>query len=1061
MGLQRTHNSHRQAKHNAGTAAAVLGWVVACVLVAACSTHKNTPMGRRWQAFTARYNTYYNGHQAFLEGNEQKEKGNKDDYTETLPLYMVGNKKSRSLGQSAYDRAIEKSEKTIKLHSIKQKPEWKKNRRKTEKDKEWLSRREYNPFLWNAWMLLGKAQFQRGSFEEAAATFAYTARLYQGQPAIRQQAQAWLARCYVELEWVYEAEDVLRSATRDSTHYRAQRDWDAARANYLIASGQLAEARPYLKQVISHERHGYRKARHYFLLGQIEASLGNDQAAYKAFQRVLRQSPPYELSFNARIAQTEVLAGHSSHDGQLSASARKMVRRLRGMARDDNNKDYLDQVYYAIGNIYMSAPDTLKALEAYEKGAAKGTRSGTEKGVLLLRMGDIYWTMERYNDAQRCYGQAVGMLDKERQGYEQLAERSKVLDELVPHTDAIHLQDSLQELALMPEAQRLEAIDSVIKALKEKEKAEERARQEAEAEKQGQSNQAQNARNNNSNRNNNTPTLPQQGKDATWYFYNPTAVNQGKQSFQRQWGKRENADNWQRINQTVVGAPALTENDEGADVQPDDTTATDSNGEQEEQKDAATDSLQNDPHQREYYLAQIPFTEEQKAASDDIIKEALLQSGIIFKDKLDNLRLAMKQLERLQTQYADYPQMDLAFYHLYLAYMRDGKVTQAQHCIDSLQQRFPDSEWTVLLSDPYFAENQRFGVHIEDSLYAATYQAFLDQNYGQVKGNSEVSAQRFPLGEHRPKFLFIDGLACLNEGDANGCLERMKTVVEKYPKSEVTEMAGMIVKGVGEGRVLHGGQFDLGDVWSLRGLTASADSTQQDTLSTDRNVPYLFVLAYQPDSLLSLQATAALHPAASSASASATTPAASASASALPPAAPAAGSATTPAASAAGQTRQSDDPTARENRLLFQMARYNFTNFLVRNFDIDIDRQEQLHRLTVSGFLSYDEALQYARRLYADPQMRQLLRPCRRIIISQQNLPLLGTRFSYNDYDEFYLKTLAPIKVSEEQLLLRPDVIVQPSEDDMDAPADGNEGDTDDGTQGTDDGFIDFGDDFF
>lgn len=30
------------------------------------------------------------------------------------------------------------------------------------------------------------------------------------------------------------------------------------------------------------------------------------------------------------------------------------------------------------------------------------------------------------------------------------------------------------------------------------------------------------------------------------------AVQQGKQLFQRQWGKRENVDNWQRVNTTVV-----------------------------------------------------------------------------------------------------------------------------------------------------------------------------------------------------------------------------------------------------------------------------------------------------------------------------------------------------------------------------------------------------------------------------------------------------------------------------------------------------------------------------
>ena len=151
-----------------------------------------------------------------------------------------------------------------------------------------------------------------------------------------------------------------------------------------------------------------------------------------------------------------------------------MIGRLKRMARSDKNKDYLDQVYYAIGNIYLAQNDSTQAIIAYERGAAKATRSGIEKGVLLLKLGDIYWDKERYNDAQRCYGQAIGMLDKERKDYEELAARSKILDDLVPYTDAIHLQDSLQSLAKMSESERNAAIDRTIEALKKKEKEERR-----------------------------------------------------------------------------------------------------------------------------------------------------------------------------------------------------------------------------------------------------------------------------------------------------------------------------------------------------------------------------------------------------------------------------------------------------------------------------------------------------------------------------------------------------------------------------------------------------------
>ena len=434
-----------------------------------CRHQGNT---RWWHSFNARYNTYYNGDLAYTEGCLKQESNNKDDFTGMIPLYPVANKATRTMGKADFDRAIEKSEKAIKLHSIKRRPTWNKSRRKTAKDIEWLGRKEYNPFLWKAWLLMGKSQFQKGEFDEAAATFSYMSRLYATQPAINGLARAWLAKCYAELDWLYDAEDVITKMRRDTMHYKAEKEWDYTLADYHVRNRDYAEAVKYLAKVIRHERRRKLRARQWYLMGQLQSALGNKEEAYRAFRKVVRQSPPYEVEFNARIAQTEVMAG---------GKPKQMIKKLRRMARSDNNKDYLDQVYYAIGNIYLAEGDTANAISAYERGNKESTRNGTEKGVLLLKLGDIYWAMERYNDAQRCYGEAIGLLDKERPGYEELSKRSEVLDELVPFTDAVHLQDSLQVLAKLPEAERNAAIDRVIEELKKKEEEERRAAQEAAA----------------------------------------------------------------------------------------------------------------------------------------------------------------------------------------------------------------------------------------------------------------------------------------------------------------------------------------------------------------------------------------------------------------------------------------------------------------------------------------------------------------------------------------------------------------------------------------------------
>ena len=155
-----------------------------------------------------------------------------------------------------------------------------------------------------------------------------------------------------------------------------------------------------------------------------------------------------------------------------------------------------------------------------------------------------------------------------------------------------------------------------------------------------------------------------------------------------------------------------------------------------------------------------------------------------------------------------------------------------------------------------------------------------------------------------------------------------------------------------------------------------------DTLSTERDTRYTFILAYSPDSV-------------------------------------------------------------NQNQLLYDIAKYNFTSYLVRNFDINIDTDGPISRMMVSGFRSYDEALQYAHQLFANLQMKQRLAGCRQIIISDQNLPLLGTVFSYDDYDIFFHEELAPVEVTKQQLLLQPDTIVE-EPDEEDAPPQQQQNDDDD-----------------
>lgn len=174
---------------------------------------------------------------------------------------------------------------------------------------------------------------------------------------------------------------------------------------------------------------------------------------------------------------------------------------------------------------------------------------------------------------------------------------------------------------------------------------------------------------------------------------------------------------------------------------------------------------------------------------------------------------------------------------------------------------------------------------------------------------------------------------------------------------------------------MYGGKFDIDNVWQRRAaVLADSDSIATRQLSAERNTPFVYMAVYAPDSV-------------------------------------------------------------DENRLLFNIARYNFTSYLVRNFDIAIEDVGGMHSMTISGFRNYDEALQYARQLHSQKPVAQLMAHARSVIVSEENRQLLGQQFSYDDYDRFYTRHFAPLKITDEPLLNEPDYIPEPPSDDNYAPS--------------------------
>ena len=887
--------------------------IIAAILVAAgavsCSTKKNTAASRQWQAFNTRYNVYYNGNEHYKEQLQTMERGYEDDYTRMLLTHPADARADNKYPQPTGDfkRTIEKMQKAIQLHSIKKKPPKKSG---SKKEKEFRAREEFNPFLHNAWMMLGKGQYYNGDFLGAASTFFYISKHFKWLPKTVLEAQIWQARSYLAMDWNYEAENVLHLVKPDKITDRKTLDlYNLVQGSYLVRSKNYKEAVKYLSAAAKNAK-GSQKNRLWFLLGQVYEQLDQKKNAYEAFKKAgSGASTAYRTKFNARIKRSEVFTG---------SNIKSEVKSLKGMTRYERNHEFLDQIYYAIGNLYLSRKDTANAKENYRLAVEKSTRNGIDKALANLALGNIYFAERDYVKAQPCYSEAIPQLNDGYPGYDNLKRRSDVLDELAVYAGNVQLQDSLLTLSKMTPEEQLKVCQRL---------ADEYTKKEKEAQKEAALQEALDKRDTGNSPMDNQSAAPgfQMNSDKSWYFYNSMTKNAGKTEFQRRWGARKLEDDWRRRNKTSYSAdePVAPDYDEAAsDSIPGSDAAPGKEKNDSIQKDA-------DPHYADYYLKSIPKSEDDLKTCNDVIQEGLYNMGLILKDKLEDYQAARLEFSELDSRYPDNVYRLDAYYNMYLMDVRQNRPADAERWRALIIAEFPDSPYGQAMLDPDYFTKLREMHAIQENLYQEAYDAYLADSNNKVHEMTGRMEADYPLSPILPKFVFIDALSYLTQGDNAKFQERLEYLLQKWPDTDMTNMAGSIVKGLKAGRVPHqGASNNRGLIWDMR-LTNDSTATALDgpaAFKTDPNAPQLLVLVFPRDSVSA-------------------------------------------------------------NQLLYDVARFNFSTFVVKDFDLEPMSFGNVGLLIIRGFANLAE-LEHYRSVMArsDFQLPQGVNP---VMISKENFDLL------------------------------------------------------------------------
>jgi tetratricopeptide (TPR) repeat protein len=713
--------------------------IVLISILFGCSTEKNATVNRFYHNTTAYYNGYFNARELIKEKNKEFAKARKEDYTQILPINRFPDEEESKDFFPPMDRAIEKSSKVIAKHAM--------PREKTAR----YVRTEYGNWMDENWLIIGQSHFYKREYPKAIEKFEYVIKMYQKNPS-KYYAKLWLAKTYIETESYSEAIRYLTEITnekearerkddrkeakkeRRATYTKKSRrkksrikvikekekddddksflvefpeklaaDLEATYADYFLKKKEYEESLLYLKEAIKLTKRKKLKIRYKFIQGQIYQELGKKVNAFELYSYVIKRNAPYQMIFYSKI--NRALLANSSDRGGLK-------KELLKLSKDDKYEEFKDQIYYALGEIELQEQQKDQAVDYFLKSASYPSSNVTQKGKTYIKLADLYFQDKKYMPAQQYYDSSISALPPTYPNYEGIKEKSRTLTDLVGYINVVKMQDSLQGLAGMDEKQRLDKIEEILYA--EKIKAEEEKNKQKQASTQSVSiNQIASA-----------------GDKGKFWMYNPQVKLFGYNEFKSIWGDVALEDDWRRKdkNQILIN-DNITEASAGPAVSDEEIKA---------------------------FADKIPVTEKALRESNILILDALYLSGLIYKDKFNDLSEAISSFDDARQRYfLKNSKVVSSMYQLYKTYNDANKYDFAQIVKKQILTNYPNTQEAKILKDPLYSTRLKESEEKEKAAYAEVYSLIdASQNAAAIIKINNILTKDEP-NEYRCKLMYL------------------------------------------------------------------------------------------------------------------------------------------------------------------------------------------------------------------------------------------------------------------------------------------------------------------
>lgn len=698
---------------------------------------------------TTHYNIYWNGNESFKTGKTILKESVTDNYNSILSVYNFGSPEESRKVFSNMDRAIEKAGIAIPRHSM------------------FIKNVEHNRWIDDCYMLIGKAQFYKQDYYNSRRTMEYLMKQYAGT-GIELEAFLWYIRSFLQQK---RAEDVASQFEQFETRlakikapYKIRREIPLLYADYYLLTGNYASAKTNLKQGLALASDRKLKARINFILGQIAQKEKNFAEATEYYGNVIKSPASFEMVFNARINQAKSFDIYSGDKADLE-------KQLKHMLKDTKNKEYNDQIYYALAELAALDKNDTLVMHYLRQSVATSVKNNYQKSSSSLQLADMAFQRQNYETAAAYYDTTLQTLPPEHPDYLAINTKTLTLTELIKNISVVQFEDSLQKLARMPESQLIVIIQAIIDK-KTREEEEQKAIEEQQR--------------NENNVIGNIPNMRNENMSAVggggWYFYNPSAISFGFSEFMRKWGRRKLEDNWRLTNKRAVAQ---------FDENPSDLAQ---NGDSiHSGSKVAVKKTPTDPKDPKTYISQLPKTKEELAASDTKISTALLNLGYIYKDGLKDIPNSVASFENLVSRYPEMKDINRVYYQLYLIGLQIPDEEMVMKYSNIILNQFAETDYAQLIKDPDYNKQVLARKNRVSSLYEETYQAFTRGQYRMVMLYSNQAIAEYKDKDLIPRFEYLRALSIGKTTSIDSMVVALNKLVLNNPNHPIISSAKEIL----------------------------------------------------------------------------------------------------------------------------------------------------------------------------------------------------------------------------------------------------------------------------